>query len=315
MPTPSSSNYVPKFQRDPDLIQPDNYLTDGKLDKLWDWFGGAIQNKTDPQLIFVKLVNSVRKCYQGGHFSCTAESFGQGSLYTPTEFTATENVEPLQPPCNETSPEDLRASLAEVQAQVAIKEAMIDQLQDRIITMDKEREELIATKDREKNDLQLQFNSLNEKYTKQLGIIHDVEPSCITLKSAFHPDHYVQMVSDKGTVRASRSIGGWEILQLVRHGKGVVSFKSTWLRDAYLSTEAYPTKDTGWSAGWTVNCKKSCSTHEQFRIHPSTGNEGIVFIELVASPGRYLSINQGTCQVGLQGCKLGCEQLYLVVVR
>ncbi|KAF8457920.1 hypothetical protein BDZ91DRAFT_837651 [Kalaharituber pfeilii] len=125
------------------------------------------------------------------------------------------------------------------------------------------------------------------------------------------------MISDQGTVQASRSISGWEVLQLVRCGKGMVSFKSTWLGDAYLSAEerASPAKKTGWSDGWTVNCKKSCGKCEQFRIHPSKGNEGIVFIELAASPGKFLSINQDTQEVGIQGCKLGWEQFYLVVVR
>ncbi|KAF8453558.1 hypothetical protein BDZ91DRAFT_802235 [Kalaharituber pfeilii] len=205
---PPSPDSVPKSGRDSDLIQPDNYLTNGKLDELWDWYSGAIQNKMDSQLIFVKLINSVqfnllsstsvsvplrmleliicflfqvRKCYQGEHFASTVGSFAQGcSLYTPSEFTATDSVEPL---CDKTGLEDLRASLEEAQTEVATKEAMIGQLQERLITMDKEREKLVSTKEREKKELQLQFDSLKEDYEKRINLSQNLEPTYIATRA------------------------------------------------------------------------------------------------------------------------------------
>jgi len=45
--------------RDRDLLDADNYLTDPLLDTLWGWFNKALEEKVDPQMVFVKLVNVV----------------------------------------------------------------------------------------------------------------------------------------------------------------------------------------------------------------------------------------------------------------
>ncbi|KAF8461547.1 hypothetical protein BDZ91DRAFT_313147 [Kalaharituber pfeilii] len=50
---------APNLPRDRDLPQCDDFLTDPMLDSLWDWFCTAMNKSTDPQLVFVKLINSV----------------------------------------------------------------------------------------------------------------------------------------------------------------------------------------------------------------------------------------------------------------
>ncbi|KAI5792526.1 hypothetical protein DFH27DRAFT_569335 [Peziza echinospora] len=49
--------------RDHDLLYPDEHLTDAALDELWEWF--SMNRETgDPALVFVKMVNAVRKPYR-----------------------------------------------------------------------------------------------------------------------------------------------------------------------------------------------------------------------------------------------------------
>ena len=46
--------------RDRDLISTDEYLKDDTLDNLWTWF---CKDGVDPQLVFVKIINSVNIYY------------------------------------------------------------------------------------------------------------------------------------------------------------------------------------------------------------------------------------------------------------
>ena len=45
--------------RDRDLLSADKFLTEDALDELWTWFCGAAKDGVDPQLVFVKMINSV----------------------------------------------------------------------------------------------------------------------------------------------------------------------------------------------------------------------------------------------------------------
>ena len=48
--------------RDRDLIPTDEHLTDDTLDDLWTWLFNASTSRdgVDPQLVFVKIINSVK---------------------------------------------------------------------------------------------------------------------------------------------------------------------------------------------------------------------------------------------------------------
>ncbi|KAF8466023.1 hypothetical protein BDZ91DRAFT_726243 [Kalaharituber pfeilii] len=327
--------------RDPELFPADNYLTESKLDELCDWFSTAIHENAAPEEVLARVIQTVRQCYHGGN--C-----GRESNYTPSESTVTTPAETL-PPCSEpaydnlqpclteaqaslaatqTSLAETQASLAEAQASlaeaqaslaearttVAVKQSLIDQLQEQLTTMNNKHEELIRTSEREKQESKHQSNALKERYERQLGTAHDPTPTYVAIKSATFNDRYVRMISDQGTAEVFTSIGGWEIFQLMRHGKGIVSFKSTWLNDAYLTMEACPNPaKEGWSRLGTVKCNTACGKNEQFRIHPA-GNIGTVWLESVGV-GKFLSVHEKELKVGVQPGKGTWEKFYLVIVR
>lgn len=56
---PSSSTTPGSSIRDRDLISTDEHLTNDTLDDLWTWYQSATKDGVDPQLVFVKLINSV----------------------------------------------------------------------------------------------------------------------------------------------------------------------------------------------------------------------------------------------------------------
>ena len=45
--------------RDVDLLDTDQFLLNEELDELWEWFFTASAEGMDPELVFVKLINSV----------------------------------------------------------------------------------------------------------------------------------------------------------------------------------------------------------------------------------------------------------------
>ena len=53
-----SGNATPP-PRDPDLLDTDQFLSSQDLDELWDWFYSAYVMNVDPELLFVKTINSV----------------------------------------------------------------------------------------------------------------------------------------------------------------------------------------------------------------------------------------------------------------
>ncbi|KAF8461635.1 hypothetical protein BDZ91DRAFT_736730, partial [Kalaharituber pfeilii] len=134
-------------------------------------------------------------------------------------------------------------------------------------------------------ELSPNFNSVSAQSEKQLGTSLNLVPTYVAIMSANFVHHYVQMISDQGTVQACTSINGWSIFELIRPRKGVVSFKSTWLTDGYLSANppAHTQKDKPWD-GWKVECKPSCGKNEEFRILP-TEHEGVVGIQLAGASG------------------------------
>ena len=61
-PKSRSGNSTPP-PRDVDLLESDQFLPAGELDELWEWFYNAFNDNIDPELIFVKIINSVRHPY------------------------------------------------------------------------------------------------------------------------------------------------------------------------------------------------------------------------------------------------------------
>ncbi|KAF8461632.1 hypothetical protein BDZ91DRAFT_736704, partial [Kalaharituber pfeilii] len=150
-------------------------------------------------------------------------------------------------------------------------------------------------------ELSPNFNAVSAQNGRQLGTSLDLEPTYVAIKSAHFADRYVQMMSDQGTVQPCTSINGWSIFELIRPRKGIVSFKTTWLTDGYLSANppAHTQKDKPWD-GWKVECKPSCGKNEEFRILP-TEYQGVVGIQLAGASG------------GISAWIVGCLSLHLEV--
>ncbi|KAF8451356.1 hypothetical protein BDZ91DRAFT_853375 [Kalaharituber pfeilii] len=138
---PSMCSRRPK--RDCDLLIPDEILTDVDFDKLWDWFASVVETNLDRQLIFVKLVNSVRKPYLD---HCRRNLTGPSrrlfpwqtgsTCYTPSECTTTE-YGPVE------SQQEEERDLEELASQV---EALQLQLQDASSDLAKKDNEICSLK-------------------------------------------------------------------------------------------------------------------------------------------------------------------------
>lgn len=59
-PKPPRSGSSTPPPRDPSLLDADQFLSGDDLDELWEWFHTAHADNIDPELVFVKLINSVR---------------------------------------------------------------------------------------------------------------------------------------------------------------------------------------------------------------------------------------------------------------
>ncbi|KAF8455594.1 hypothetical protein BDZ91DRAFT_852749 [Kalaharituber pfeilii] len=138
---PSMCSRRPK--RDCDLLIPDEILTDVDFDKLWDWFASVVETNLDRQLIFVKLVNSVRKPYLD---HCRRNLTGPSrrlfpwqtgsTCYTPSDCTTTE-YGPVE------SQQEEEQDLEELASQV---EALQLQLQDASSGLAKKDNEICSLK-------------------------------------------------------------------------------------------------------------------------------------------------------------------------
>ncbi|KAF8454119.1 hypothetical protein BDZ91DRAFT_801925 [Kalaharituber pfeilii] len=136
--------------RDTDLIDPDVYLTDARLDTLWQWYWAANRDNVDPQFIFGKLVNAIRKPYRVQLVnSLTGGSTFGNNPHSPstTEVAPSANV-PQHGDCSSTVME-LKSKLANLETEVANKQSEIQHLQETSNALKKEKqdveEKLIST--------------------------------------------------------------------------------------------------------------------------------------------------------------------------
>ncbi|KAF8460744.1 hypothetical protein BDZ91DRAFT_851395 [Kalaharituber pfeilii] len=156
-------------QRDPDLLDADDYLTGPKLDNLWDWFCAANHEKMDLQTIFVKLVNSARKPYRDSLLHSPTLSMPGTSRNTSSECTVTEKLDApharQQPHHRDDTPgaQLVYRTLAIAEDSLQTKQIIINQLQDRIRDMDQEQQEFKKKVEEEKGRLELDLRTEQAK--------------------------------------------------------------------------------------------------------------------------------------------------------
>ncbi|KAF8462310.1 hypothetical protein BDZ91DRAFT_734962 [Kalaharituber pfeilii] len=255
-------------KRDPDLLIPDDILTDTHFDNLWDWFASALETNMDRQFVFAKLVNSVRKPYLN-RLNLTGNMFLPRTCtsYTPSECTIThsDHAPPGESQLHENETlQDLNSQIQGLKDQ--LRQAHAD------LTNKGNEIQLLETKLQTAAPSSAPVGKLD---VQQLIRTHEI------LELEYYPDG---MVAFKSTC-----------------------FQNVYLRATsnpwYLSPG-----DRRTGGGALVNCQYisegpgCCSIQEKFRIHP-LGLQGLVAIEPAALPGRYLSLDAEEKTVTLQGVR------------
>ncbi|KAF8466021.1 hypothetical protein BDZ91DRAFT_217867 [Kalaharituber pfeilii] len=342
---PTQKFPLPPQTRDRDLLVADEVLTERSLDTLWDWFRAAYKDNVDPQMIFVKIVNSVRKPYSD---QIVAMRFARpgSSCYTPSEGTIIESLDESydvedEDDCMRSELQSTSVSV-EKQQDPSAKEARTTSWRfsfkglgrksigktprysrsvegEKLQHLEQSLKSLRADFDEREKELQ----ELRE--FKANSITRPMTPTLVALKSVAFRDRYVQMNGEcvkefseggGGSVRVQTYVAGWETFQLERHPDGAVSFKSTCFPNVYLRAEAMilPPGQFWNHGGGIINCQYGCGAWEKFWIRV-VGNQGEVAIEPVAFPSRYFRLDGNYLHaICLQGVRSHWEKFYLVVL-
>ncbi|KAF8464693.1 hypothetical protein BDZ91DRAFT_783587 [Kalaharituber pfeilii] len=284
-------------QRDRDLMDADDYLTDTKLDSLWDWYCAANRQKMDPQMIFIKLVNSARKPYRDNLLRSRGLFSPGTTRYTPSEYTTTEDIAEGQQLSDESKDQSatqaLHTNLTLALDSLQTKQIIVNQLQDRIKAMDQEQQEYEQKVQDEKKKLELDLETIRAEYEQH----HSPTPIRVAIKVGNSKDErFIQIVNGQPRVHVATpsppgttiSISAQETFELLRHSNNMVSFKSTFYPNTYLSADASKVRNGVNNPGGSVGCSNSCGSAEKFWIHRAF--DAKVGIELVDFQDRFLNV-------------------------
>ncbi|KAF8458780.1 hypothetical protein BDZ91DRAFT_785762 [Kalaharituber pfeilii] len=277
---------------DEDLLPADNFLTERKLNTLWDWFNTATEDGVDRRLIFVKLANAVRQPY----LQSASHGWPGFASYDG------ENTSTFTPS----------------QSHAATTDAEFEDLKEHLHSGE--------TTGGQSSDVRAQ----SRPFGKQLSIhlppriaIMSAYSSLVTRFIGLNGKN-VTAYDAKGTgsAKIASELKEDEIFELERYPDGAVTFRSKASPNVFLRADCdartlSPGKKTFRGSG-TVNCQyisktDVCGDNEKFRIHP-LGWNGQVAIEPVALPGRYLRLHPAEKGVNLQGTRGECEKFYLIFV-
>ncbi|KAF8462857.1 hypothetical protein BDZ91DRAFT_733534 [Kalaharituber pfeilii] len=111
-------------QRDPDLVDADVFLPTAVLDELWDWFCTAIRKNGDPELVFVKLINSARNPYR--EVISSGMKNGVWNYKSAPDLISMEEGGTIIDPVKE-----LQEKVASLQTELAAKEQLVAALEAR----------------------------------------------------------------------------------------------------------------------------------------------------------------------------------------
>ncbi|KAF8475497.1 hypothetical protein BDZ91DRAFT_709766, partial [Kalaharituber pfeilii] len=179
--------------RDWDLMDADDYLSESKLDSLWEWFCAANEEKLDLQMIFVKLVNTARKLYRSNVLSHRLPSSGS-SHYTPTLCETPQQ-----------SHESHKLAIAETLLQA--KEAKIQDLQESFLHIEQEQQQHkkkesglthVALKSVHFSDKYIQMRNDGVWVATSIGLLETFElvqylNGIVSFKSTCYPDTYLSV--------------------------------------------------------------------------------------------------------------------------
>ncbi|KDR79519.1 hypothetical protein GALMADRAFT_243619 [Galerina marginata CBS 339.88] len=123
-----------------------------------------------------------------------------------------------------------------------------------------------------------------------------------------------------GVVNTQTFIGTYETFNLQQNDDKTVSFGSTVFKDVYIrmSAAGVPQGEAVSGGGGTVNAQFTARTLERFHIHQKADApgqyKGVVGIESVESPGRFLRLDGDSGIVNAQGVFRDHEQFEILVL-
>ncbi|KAF8458734.1 hypothetical protein BDZ91DRAFT_742885 [Kalaharituber pfeilii] len=298
-------------QRDRDLIpEADHFLTDDKLDGLWEWFCAASHDRFHPQMIFAKLMNAARKPYRENLVFARGQALitPSSTHYAPSEYTVTaghvgEEGQEQPKPCEDI--EVLRTKLAIAEDSLQMKQMLLLQLEGRIKTMNQEMEDNRERLEGEKRQLELDLKNRDQEHQaykretedkrrqweQHLASIRpeyeEDKPTQISLESAFHPETFIAVAGEEVTADSRSSPN--TIFTLLKHQDGTVSFQTSGHPIAYLSADCS-----------CIVISNTCGSREKFSLH-NWSSPGKVAIESRHFARRFLYLAPaGTPKLRLQ---------------
>lgn len=123
--------------RDVDLLDSDQFLSAEELDELWEWFYTANAESLDPELMFVKIINSARNPYR---------------QHIPAGYQRHSGTQDLISLDHEDEVDQLKDLVTSLRAEVAAKDQIIGSLEakdERLRESEKQLVREIAEKERE----------------------------------------------------------------------------------------------------------------------------------------------------------------------
>ncbi|KAF8464304.1 hypothetical protein BDZ91DRAFT_849816 [Kalaharituber pfeilii] len=261
-------------QRDQDLTEADDFLTEDKLDRLWEWF--CTEASQDKHLIFAKLVNAARKPYRDAFVLGRGnENYGASTTrYTPSESTIT--TAPAEQQHQSVFSEDiqvLQTKLAIVECALETQEASINQLQEGIQKNQQRAEE-------ENRKLHSVHATIRAE--------HELSPHTGRTRIVLKVAHWVcRFIGAQDQTNVAMQLNQMQVFTLLSHPNGMYSFETTTTPIAYLSAEGPDVRAVENDVGGAVTFSAECGSREKFWFH-DVGNARL-YIEPVDFPGRFLT--------------------------
>jgi hypothetical protein len=306
---------------DPDLIIPDQYLTSKALDELWERFSQSALKNVDPQLIFVKMVNALRKPYLeelrkyeqspfAGRFSDQ-----NNPCYTPSDGTVNDDDQSDVQGEEDTFVSSGASTPRPTTFGTDLPEEISQRLQ-KLDALERENRELKAKAKVVRIEAQEAYQKLSTlKVQTSLTL-----PVRVAIKSVAWRDRFVQLdgtlvdsheTCGNGGCAAQKFVDCWETFEFIPHGDNIVSFKSTAWGNVYLRAHVR-VKSRIHGGGGAMSAGYGCGPNEKFKLHKK-GNTGVYTLESVAFPGNYVRLDGGwPLTVNLQAESHDWETFYLV---
>ncbi|KDR79522.1 hypothetical protein GALMADRAFT_1363997 [Galerina marginata CBS 339.88] len=151
----------------------------------------------------------------------------------------------------------------------------------------------------------------------------------VAIRSVQFPNRYVRLDGQGvstltgpggGKVNTQTFIGTYETFILQLNDDKTVSFGSTVFKDVFIrmSAAGVPQGENVTGGGGTVNGQFTARTLERFHIHQKADApgqyKGVVGIESVESPGRFLRLDGNAGLVNVQGVFKTYEEFEILVV-